>query len=290
MDLHLNTTSTGGPRASTCAQCPLRTLDFYRVHIPCTLRRENIFKKTKAAGIFHFNPEYDFLHITPEPPVKNTLVGFLYHLKTIYDLRRIGLLNLVIDLNDLNANDLYKLESSDLDPNARTAFVDTLMQLQEVFFISTPRAGRQILGIMSNLPTTEILFNRSFPIIAKVPNFKRLQRDPRPVAEDLKKIFVGTFPPLQTLDLWTRLLKKWRVSPTQIEYRFLLGFEPVESYQIYDRESANRWLQAEDDHWNVTFGLAQLKTLLRMERRTRGHFLKSNGRCGPYQRSFGMKT
>ena len=56
-------------------------LGFYRVHLPCILKRGSIFEETKAPGFLYFNPEYDFLHISPEPPVKDTLVNFLYHLK-----------------------------------------------------------------------------------------------------------------------------------------------------------------------------------------------------------------
>src|ERR1700694_431322 len=56
------------------------TLEFYRVHLQCTLKRGSIYEETKAPGILYFNPEYDFLHISPEPPVKDTLVDFLYHL------------------------------------------------------------------------------------------------------------------------------------------------------------------------------------------------------------------
>ena len=83
-------------------------------------------------GTLHFNPEWDFLHISSEWPAKDTLISFLYHLRTIHDPRLVGLLNLAMDGNGLNANHLYGLQSSDLDSGVRSAFVETLTQLREV--------------------------------------------------------------------------------------------------------------------------------------------------------------
>ena len=210
---------------------------------------------TTSPGTLHFNSEYEFLHISPTWPVKDTLVDFLYHLKTTHDPRHVGLPNLAVDLNGLNGNDLYMLQSSDLDSEVRTAFVETLTQIHEVFFVSTPRVGRQIFGLMSGIPTSETMFNRSFPIMAMTPTFERLHRDPRPIAQDLRKVFTGTADSRHMLHLWLQLLKKWRVSPPQIEYRFLLAFDPtMGGDQISDRRSAKRLLQKEDDIWRNPSG------------------------------------
>ena len=225
-------------------------LNFFRVHLPCSLVGGATGEGTTRPGTLHFNPEYDFLHISSESPVKDTLVNFLYHLKTIHDPHRVGLLNLAMDVNGLNAHDLGELESSDLDSRVRTAFVETLTQLHEVFFVSTPCAGRQILGWQSGIETSETILNRSFPIMAMAPTFERLHRDPRPIAHDLRQVFVGTSDPRGMLHLWRQLLKRWGVSPPQIEYRFYLAFTPIsQGDQIYDRGSAIRWLQKEDDAW-----------------------------------------
>lgn len=220
-------------------------LIFYRVHLPCRFTW-----RARGRGTLHFNPEWDFLHISAEWPAKDTLVDFLYHLKTIHDPRHIGLLNTAIDGNGLHANDLYGLQSSDLDPAVRSAFVETLTQLREVWFTSTPRVGRQILGFWSGLTTSETIFNRSLPILPMPPMFERLHRDPRPIAQDLRKVtcLAGS---RHVLQVWLQLLKKWRTSPPRIEYRFLLAFDPtMGGDQIFDRTSAEIWLQKEDDQWN----------------------------------------
>lgn len=220
-------------------------LIFYRVHLPCRFTRG-----ATGHGTVLFNPEWDFLHISAEWPAKDTLVDFLYHLKTIYDPRHIGLLNLAMDGNGLSATDLYGLQSSDLDPEVRSAFVETLTQLREVWFISTPGVGRRILGVWSGLGTSETIFNRSLPILPIPPSFERLHRDPRPIAHDLRYL-TGLVDSRDVLRRWLQLLQRWHISPPRIEYRFLLAFDPtIGGDEISDRTSAKIWLQKEDDQWN----------------------------------------
>ena len=145
---------------------------------------------------------------------------------------------LAVDGNGLNANDLYGLQSSDLDLEVKSAFVETLTQLREVWFISTPRVGRQIVGVLSGLGTPETMFNRSFPVMTTSPTFERLPRDPRPIAQDLKAL-TGLADSRDVAQLWLQLLKKWRAPPPRVEYRFLLAFDPtVEGDQISDRTGA----------------------------------------------------
>lgn len=225
-------------------------LMFCRVHLPCRFTGGGTRDEPTGHGTLRFNPEWDFLHISAEWPAKDTLVSFLYHLKTIHDPRRVGLLNLAVDGNGLNANDLYGLQSSDLDLEVKLAFVETLTQLREVWFVSTPRVGRQIVGVLSGLGTSETMFNRSLPIMTTSPTFERLLRDPRPIAQDLKAL-TGLADLRDVAQLWLQLLRKWRASPYGIEYRFLLAFDPtLGGDQISARTSAKTWLRKEDDQWN----------------------------------------
>lgn len=208
-----------------------------------------------SAGIFHFNPEYDLLHIHLHRQVKDTLIDFLYRLKTMHDPRRIGLLNLAMDLNDLNRHDLYRLQSSNLDAEVRKAFVDTLTQLHEVFFVSNPlRAECKVLACLNESSTSEGFFSRSLPIMSWTPTFERLHRDPRPIDDDLRQVHIPMTNLLYMLHLWLQLLKRRRVTPPQIEYRLLLAFDPIlEGDIIRDRSSAKRWLQKENATWNERF-------------------------------------
>jgi 2EXR family len=225
-------------------------LEFYRVHLPCTFVGGMTEETIPSPGIFYFNPEFDFLQISSDVHMKGYLVDFLYRMKTTYDPQRVGILNLAAQLNGVKALDSYKLEPSDLDPEVKAGFVEALTQLQEVFLVSMPRSGRQTFSYGGDMDTSEILFNRSFPIMALTPSFERLRQDPRSIAQDLKNVFVGTFDPRQTLYAWRQMLKKWGASPTQIEYRFLLSFSPAGLYgQVNNLESAKRFLEREDYQW-----------------------------------------
>ncbi|PWY81712.1 hypothetical protein BO94DRAFT_576643 [Aspergillus sclerotioniger CBS 115572] len=229
-------------------------LGFYRVHIPCEFRLDTDCRfDSTTPGTFHFNPEYDILGIHASDPVRETLVEFLHQLKHTHDPRGIGLLNLAMDGNDLNANDLYALDPADASISAerRRSFTETLTQLRQVLFVVIERVGRQVVGLHSGLLTSETFFNRSLPILSSsTTSFDRLPRDPREIADDLKHVFVGTFDPRGMFDHWGRLLRRWNVASSIVEYRVLLAFIPRgDSDRVRDRGSAERWLLKEDCEW-----------------------------------------
>lgn len=203
-------------------------------------------------GIIYFNPEHDFLHITPRWSVKHTLFNFMYHLKTTYDPRGIGLLKLVVEVNDLAGNDLHLIDPStpELDGKSKMAFTQIVTNLREVIFYSTIRAGRQILGYHNGVFTPEIIYNRSFPIEAKVPTFDRLPRDPRAIGEHLKQVYIGLQDHRDQIHLWHQLLKNWGITSPEIEYKWHIAFEPPETEVIVDHKSANEFMQKEENLWN----------------------------------------
>lgn len=226
--------------------------DFYRVHIPCQFSgTKNDINENTIPGTLYFNPEFDFLRISLQWFVKNTLLDFIHRLKTVYDPHHIGLLNLALNVNDLNGNDIYMIHPSDLDPEVRKSFIDTLNQLQEVFFLSNTGHGRQILGWSSSI-TGDTIINRSIPIGPRTPTFERLGRDPRAIAEDLTHVFIGGLNRKRVITLWQQLLKKWGASPSNVKYRLYVAFEPHhEGDRIFNRTSAEAWLQKEDNVWNA---------------------------------------
>lgn len=225
-------------------------LKFQRVHLPCRFVKRAVKEEARSHGTLHLNPELDFLHISAEWPAKDTLIPFLYRLKTIYDPRHAGLLNLVIEGNDLTGNDIYSVDPSDVDPELRSAFVETLAQLWEVWFFSHLLVGRQMVGPLCDFNISGSILNRSFPILTTVPTFERFPRDPRPIIQDLENT-IGLSSSRDALDHWLPLLKIWQVSPYGTSYRFLLAFNPrLTRGYISDRTSANEWLQAEEDRWN----------------------------------------
>ncbi|KAF2802221.1 uncharacterized protein BDZ99DRAFT_469003, partial [Mytilinidion resinicola] len=262
-------------------------LKFYRVHIPCQFAFGEpplSGQMETTPGTFYFNPEYDFLHLIRDGQIDDPLIDFLYHLKTIYDPRGIGLLNLAIDRNGIDGCYTALAQPSTVDPTVKQAFVDTLTHIHEVFFVHTPRAGRVIVGLWYGIwPLNLKLFNRSFPIVARAPTFERLQRDPRPIAEDLKQVFEESDQRDVFLS-WRRLLQHWRIAPVRVEYRVLLTMDPAgdPDDEIMDRESAEGYLRREDEKWKrVSPEKAQAEDLEKVVRPAFGFWLFPLETFGP---------
>ncbi|KAI1412105.1 hypothetical protein F5Y13DRAFT_51158 [Hypoxylon sp. FL1857] len=221
-------------------------LSFYRVHLPCWLvkgaRRDDAMKP----GILYFNPEHYFLYINTDT---GHFADFLHDLKTLHDPRGVGLLNLAIDANGLTGGfGLCTIDHTTLDPRLRASFTETLTQLHEVFFVQLQWTGRHVFGYGSGVPTHEDQQNLSFPIVTMEPNFSRLDPDPRPIGQELGKIFVNV-DPRGMLYAWGRLFYNYfggLVIP-ETEYRVLLSFAPI-AYDVYDRQDARTWL-LEEDYW-----------------------------------------
>ena len=228
----------------------VEVLKFHRVHLPCRFRGRTIKEGSAGHGTLYFNPEWDILYISAEWPAKDTLIAFIYRLKTIYDPRRIGLLNLAIDGNGLTGNDVSGVQPSDVKSEIRSAFTETLTQLREVWIVSTPVLGRQIVGPLSGFGTAGAMYNRAFPIMSTLSTFERLPRDPRSISKDLENTS-GLGSSRDLLQLWLGLLKKWQISPQKVRYRFFLAFDPrLTGGEISDQVNAKAWLQKREDQWN----------------------------------------
>ena len=225
-------------------------LKFHRVHLPCRFMSGTINKESASHGTLYLNPEWDVLYINAYWPAKDILIAFIYRLKTIYDPRHIGLLNLAIDGSGLNGTDINGVQPLEVMSDIRSAFVETLTQLREVWIVSTPVVGRQIVGPLSGFETAGAMFNRAFPILSLSSTFERFPRDPRSISKDLENTS-GLGSSRDVLQYWLRLLKRWHISPQKLRYRFFLAFDPrMVGGDISDQVSAKAWLQKQEDQWN----------------------------------------
>ncbi len=218
---------------------------FYHIHIPCQIRdREG---ETKHSTIY-LNPEYDFLYL--DRPVRDTLqvIDFLHDLKA-YDPQGIGLLNLAITGNGLNS--LLEVQPTELVSPARTAFMETLSQLQEVFWVATPNTGRMNAGFLSSIQGAGVRFNSAFPITTRIPVFERLPRDPRPIEDDLRQVIIATSDPRKIISRWRQLLMNWDVQHTRpVQYRYILALSGnSQEGLVYDCSSAETRLRKESESW-----------------------------------------
>ncbi|KAF2962787.1 hypothetical protein GQX73_g10780 [Xylaria multiplex] len=223
-------------------------LRFYRVHIPCRLV---LGDKEDNAGILPFNPEFDILHIKPGRG-DHDFAHFLHDIHA-YDIQNIGLVNLALDGNGVNS--LTRIKLSELQFSSRAAFTQTVLKLQQMFFISIENGGRTYSGVRSGIHTNNRFeFHRSRPIMSAIPSFDRLAWDPRENMErDLSRVYVGTFDPRRMVCRWRELLRRWDIahSPRKgPEYAFMVSTGwGASSRDIVDRAGAAEWLRNEEDGW-----------------------------------------
>lgn len=207
-------------------------LRFYRVHVPAYLAGPGC----TARATLYLNPEHDVLHVDAGAPVRETLVDFLWDLKA-YDPRGVGLLKLAVDLEGFCANDLQYLRRSDLLlVRQRSALVETLSQLREVWFVNVQSCGRR-RGLerrpeMTSAEEEEEEGLRSswaLPVRGGGPAFERLGRDERGGLEgELGQVAMGDIDPREMLFRWRRVLRTWEVEhgPGQVDYRVLVAQAP----------------------------------------------------------------
>ncbi|KFH46489.1 hypothetical protein ACRE_025810 [Hapsidospora chrysogenum ATCC 11550] len=224
-------------------------LSFYNIHIPCKLLGR---AESPHLSPIYLNAAYDFLHITPSGPARETFVGFLSDLRK-HDVRGVGLLNLAIGLNDLKSCDLLDLRPAHLEAPEQKVLVETLSQLREVFWVTTPTIGRANAGALGSVRGIGIRFNAAFPIMTGVPRFERLPKDPRPVDEDLRRLVCGGPDPRELIRAWYRLLEIWDIRhPDPVQYRFLLSLSSAQfpdQGPIMSLEDARARLQKESECW-----------------------------------------
>jgi hypothetical protein len=254
-------------------------LNFYRVQIPCIFwRKPRINRKTGAnyrsgnivqPGVLYFNPENDILQICKN----NTLVHDASVLPHLYydfmkrDPKHIGVLNLAMDssvvLNHLTA----EADQSDQDFTEKTsAFKQTISKLKTMLLVQEMTQG------YLNFPSYNLLqhfsYNRSFPIRpSETPNstFIRLKRDPRPISNDLKRVYLQNRWGIDDMVRdWRQLLSKWNISPAELfdretEFRHLvcstINHPNITRHYglMHDRRSALETLQKVEHAWLNTF-------------------------------------
>lgn len=201
-------------------------LAFYRVHIPVYFTGPSRTERTTL----YLNPEHDVLHIEADDPVKETLIDFFWDLKA-YDPRDVGLLKLAVDLRSFCCSDLQYLRKSDiLLIRQRSALVETLSQLREVWFVDVQSHATTRFRNNSQKPfTPPEKFNVAVPVQTGGPTFARRGADLREGLEaELERVYMGDIDPREIVFRWRRLLRTWEVdhAPGQVDYRVLLARMP----------------------------------------------------------------
>ncbi|KAK8085198.1 hypothetical protein PG997_006469 [Apiospora hydei] len=171
-----------------------------------------------------------------------------------YDPLGIGLCNLAASQKTISSSRWSELKPDHLDPPARTAYLDTLLQLREVFFVNIASFARSNAGPLSPIRGLGVRFNDAFPIMTKEPAFDRLRPDPRPIEGNLEKVIIATPDPREIINSWLRVLVNAGVShhTNQVQYRYLLAQRPVpEGSAVFGPEDAERYLAKENKQWRA---------------------------------------
>ncbi|SPJ74102.1 uncharacterized protein FTOL_03832 [Fusarium torulosum] len=221
-------------------------LAFYRVQVPCWLTHGLSKSDLWVPGELYYNPEYDFLHLQQN---NVDIIEFMCKLKNIYDPRRIGLRNLALcgSLLGGRAQGLHTIDPSTISPESLRTFQQIINGLEEVWFVSIQRVGRQLIGYETGWPSIyKTFFERSVPITAMPPRFDRVGPDPRAIGNDLSHLHLLN--PTYLYNSWRRVIERFEIEPSGIQHQFLFTFGPSRD-QIYNSRDASNWLQKEDDIW-----------------------------------------
>ncbi|KAI0816217.1 hypothetical protein GGR55DRAFT_674420 [Xylaria sp. FL0064] len=226
-------------------------LTFYRVHIPCWLVKGSSKQEVMRPGTLYFNPEADFLHLSINkftPSDDSLALDFLYDLKTIHDPRNVGLLNLAVDYNFLMG--LNTIDPASLDPSTKSIFTETLQQLRQVFFVQIQVAGCHVLGYFIGESPRSNQVNRAVPVIPMALNFRRFCPDPRPIARNLKRVYLDSNPH-RMAHAWQRMLSCYLEHRKQLktECRVLLACTSYTNKGFLNYEEGQQLLQKENDIW-----------------------------------------
>ncbi|KAI1454817.1 hypothetical protein F4805DRAFT_299305 [Annulohypoxylon moriforme] len=243
-------------------------LEFYRVHLQCWLTKSlNDDAATMEPGIVHINPEYDFIQFISGNSDMSKELQFIHDLKTIHDPRHVGLLNLAITFHQLLR--VNKIDPSTLNPSLKRVIVETLCQLEEVYFVMPiAHTGFQRIcmrvcpAYLKNLHSQQ---NHSIPVTVMAPSFNSLAHNAKPAdsvlchrLDQLHRVS------MRMTSLWRDLMHMHlggRPSK-QTEYRVLLtgnlkphGYSQIEGMEYASIHLLFPWLVYDIDRPHGIYGL-----------------------------------
>lgn len=205
-------------------------LEFYRVQLPCVLNScyEEGKNKGGRVGKLPFNPEYDILWFNQKFEDLHHLSDFLSAIGE-HDSRQVGLCNLAIPV--INSPMAATLGFSDPPPTyLDSGFRRTAQNIREFYLVSETNSY--------HLANVKDHYNQSgqphcgaaqitqslSPLMADIPSFDVLRRDPRPIASDLFRAFLGFDHLMSETHYWTIYLAGWGVDESRLESRVLFVY------------------------------------------------------------------
>ncbi|KAI3319854.1 hypothetical protein HD806DRAFT_525170 [Xylariaceae sp. AK1471] len=211
-------------------------LAFYRVRLPCVLMRPGLKDSHTRVGVLLFNPEHDVLwfeHMDHPTHLTDFVSTIL-----MYDSRRIGLCNMAFSLCNIRGT----LEADDPDKYKCPTFIETISNIREFYLITETNSyyldsakERYNDQASHNVPAPAVqpfhhrtpIAQKLSPLMSSIPTFDLLHRDPRPIAQDLSRLFLGFDDIPQEISDWKLLLREWGVDPSHVESRVLFMYRDL---------------------------------------------------------------
>lgn len=250
-----------------CREFRVEALKVYRVHIPCAFvstkdsgrtyrdRSHNFLYYRSTPGTLYYNPENDVLHIKQKAGLRNrnwlqSFIRFVSSLKTIYDPRHVGLLNLVLEKRDIQ--DLFHQEPLEQDPPwrrsiASKSFQETMGQLRQFWLMQKKYYLPRNKRCSASMNLNAIRF--TVPRVLSVPTFELLEADPRNALreDNLGNVLnIGS----QFVDDPRELISLWQTSFGQIgvqlsdETNYRVMYTDDRWYQYaWDKSTTNECLE-----------------------------------------------
>ena len=225
---------------------------FYRVHLPCAMKREN--SECSEDQVFYFNPEHDILSFDLIAP-GYALARFLHNL-VHWDPRGVGLCRIALAAASASRLQNISIPTEEVGQELKETFVSVLSQLKEVLFLTIESTGRlwmtHLTGLRDQLNVVE--YHATPPLWCREPSFQRIGLDPRDCAQDLKRVFTGSFDPKKAVLTWYAQLANWGITPDpKASYRVAFACKPPGLESLTDRESVQKYLPKEEESWQAGF-------------------------------------
>uniref|UniRef100_A0A8H7NBU7 Uncharacterized protein n=1 Tax=Bionectria ochroleuca TaxID=29856 RepID=A0A8H7NBU7_BIOOC len=214
-------------------------MSFYRVKVPCYFKEVGVPAQQVT---LYLHPELDILRLS----------GLKYfarfaHMIWNLDHHHIGLVNVALPSDAIyEANTHYDELFQEVDD--QDILRQALARLRSVIFGYDGTLGRAMPHTAAFDWGGRTELSRARPLLASVSRFERLPQDPRPIEQDLKRVYLPLGDPREQIYRWFRLLDKWEISNDErpVKYRFMItcGDKRVET-----REEARMSLRQEKRMW-----------------------------------------
>ncbi|KAI1261160.1 hypothetical protein F5Y18DRAFT_210946 [Xylariaceae sp. FL1019] len=192
----------------------IAAFDFYRMRVPCLLKHPRKRYSDVTPGILFLNPEHDILWLHDEQEGAETIAHIV---RTIvqHDPLGVGLCNMAVTASQgsqgwhpferINGMEYAAYQSPfRYVQNQSSKNIRELYLVLEIdsYRVQLVREQYKDLAWPSTASTRKPMLQAYTPIASGVPSFSLLPHDPRPIADDLARLFITDLEPHTIVSAW----------------------------------------------------------------------------------------